>query len=151
MDRLTFINLIKDTAIKEYYRSNILPSVTIAQACLESGYGSSRLSAEFKNLFGVKAFSDWQGKKVILPTKEEYGGKVSTVNAWFKVYNSYEESIKDHTNLLLTSRYTPVRRGGDYIEQCKQLKLCGYATDSQYPSKLIAVIYLIVCKSLTNR
>ena len=33
---------------------DLLPSITIAQACLESNYGQSDLSQKYNNLFGVK-------------------------------------------------------------------------------------------------
>lgn len=50
---------------------NILPSVTIAQAILESGWGKSELATHAHNLFGIKAGADWKGKTYSKKTKEQ--------------------------------------------------------------------------------
>ena len=51
---MNFIESIKDYAIKDYQTSKVLPSITIAQAILESGWGKSTLSLKANNLFGIK-------------------------------------------------------------------------------------------------
>jgi flagellum-specific peptidoglycan hydrolase FlgJ len=61
MDKREFINLVRDGAVKGYTVFRILPSLTIAQAILESGWGSSKLSQKANNLFGIKASSSWSG------------------------------------------------------------------------------------------
>ena len=49
-----FINLISPCAIADMKESGILASVTIAQAILESGYGTTELAINANNYFGMK-------------------------------------------------------------------------------------------------
>lgn len=134
-----FIEDIKEYAIKDYYNSGILPSLTIAQAILESGWGKSTLATKGKNLFGIKA-TNWRGEKITLPTAEYINGQWITVQAEFRKYNNYGESIKDHSDLLQINRYARVRQSKNYIEGAKALKECGYATDPNYSRLLIQII-----------
>jgi len=140
MDRKEFIDLIKEGALKGFKECKILPSITIAQAILESGWGISLLAERGKNLFGIKAFSNWTGERITLETKEWYNGEEHTVNADFRVYDSFNESIEDHSRLLTNSRYKPVRECSEYKEACRKIYECGYATDGAYPEKLIRII-----------
>jgi peptidoglycan hydrolase-like protein with peptidoglycan-binding domain len=140
MDKRKFINSIKDGALKGYSDYEILPSLTIAQAILESGWGNSQLSVRANNLFGIKAFSNWRGDKITLPTTEWYGDKKQVINADFRVYDSLNKSIEDHNRLLATERYKPARECSDYREASRKIYECGYATDPEYPEKLIRII-----------
>lgn len=140
MNRNEFINSIKEGALKGYADYRILPSLTIAQAILESGWGSSQLSVRAKNLFGIKAFSNWEGEKITLPTTEWYTDKLQVVDADFRAYGSFDESIEDHSKLLTNERYKPVRECSDYRESCRKIYECGYATDPGYAEKLIGII-----------
>lgn len=47
-----FIDKVKDGAIAGWYAGKILPSVTIAQACLESGWGTSELATKANRQLG---------------------------------------------------------------------------------------------------
>lgn len=60
-DNLEFIKSILDGAKSSYNKYGILPSITMAQAILESGWGSSELAVAHNNLFGIKADSRWDG------------------------------------------------------------------------------------------
>jgi peptidoglycan hydrolase-like protein with peptidoglycan-binding domain len=140
VDRKEFINSIKEGALKGYTEYRILPSLTIAQAILESGWGSSQLAQRAKNLFGIKAFSNWRGERITLPTTEWYGDQKKIINADFRVYDSFNESIEDHNRLLTNSRYKPVIGCLNYKEACRKIYECGYATDPAYPEKLIKII-----------
>lgn len=134
-----FIEDIKDYAIQDYRTSKVLPSITIGQAILESGWGKSYLATEGKNLFGIKV-GDWRGEIISLPTKEYIKGQWITVNANFRKYRNYGESIKDHSELLNKSWYSQVIQAKDYKAQAKALQSCGYATDPNYANLLIQII-----------
>lgn len=127
-------------------RLNILPSVTIAQAILESNWGESALAVSAKNLFGIKASKDWQGEVYNKPTKEQdSNGVETTIRADFRRYKDIIDSIKDHDNFFVSTswrinNYQRVLVAKDYKEQAKALQLCGYATDKQYANKLINLI-----------
>ena len=114
-------------------------SPIIAQAILESGWGRSSLSAKYNNLFGIKAGSNWNGKTVNLRTGEQNpNGSRYTINADFRVYDSIEDSIKDHQMLFVNypERYGDVLKAQDYVEACEAIGKSGYATSHNYGDNL---------------
>ena len=125
---------------------NILPSVTIAQAILESNWGKSSLAREACNLFGIKASKDWTGKVYKKQTKEQKPtGEVYTITADFRKYGSYLESIKDHDEFFVSTpwrreNYRKVLEAKNYKTQALALRESGYATDLNYGNKLISLI-----------
>lgn len=140
MNKSEFIDSIKAAALEGQRDFGILASLTLAQAILESSWGCSKLSLQANNLFGIKAFANWTGKRITLSTEEWHDGKKVTVNADFRAYDSRSESIADHARLLMGERYNPVRNCRDYKSACRSIYECGYATDPEYPKKLIAII-----------
>lgn len=134
-----FIQAIKGQAVTDMRNHKILASLTIAQSILESGWGESYLSKKCNNLFGIKSNS-WNDNRINLPTTEYVNGVKTNVNAYFRSYKSWSESIADHTRLLLTSRYARIIGVTDYKKVCKLIKDCGYATDISYTNKLISII-----------
>lgn len=139
-----FIQTIVDSLKGQ--KLNILPSVTIAQAILESNWGKSSLAKEACNLFGIKASKDWTGGVYAKTTKEQKpSGNIYTINANFRKYASWNESIKDHDNFFVstpwrTQNYQKVLTAKNYKDQAQALRECGYATDLNYGSKLIRLI-----------
>ena len=137
-----FISQIGEVAKIVADEYGIYASMMIAQAGLESGWGSSMLSQQAHNLFGVK----WSGKGnyVTMPTLEYYGGAYHTVNAPFAAYNTYYESLVGYATMIKTrfpkstKSYSPT-----YQDAARNLRngIYGtYATDPYYASKLISVI-----------
>lgn len=124
--------------------SGVLPSVTVAQAIIESNWGRSGLaSAPYNNLFGIKAGGYWGGRQVMMPTAEYLNGRYVTVNAAFRAYDSQEASFRDHTNFLLqNSRYAAngVINAPSYQAMATGLQRAGYATDPSYAATLINVV-----------
>lgn len=123
-----FIKELYPQAVEIYDKYGILPSVTISQAILESGWGKSDLSIKAKNLFGIKADSSWKGKKIKMNTSEYYDKKIVDE---FRVYNSAEESIKDYGEFLVNNkRYkeSGIFQVSQYIEQAKAIEKAGYST-----------------------
>lgn len=122
----------------------LLPSITIAQACLESDYGQSSLSQKYNNLFGVKGTNP--NTSAVLTTKEYVKGKWIVVKARFQIYDSYEASIRAHARLFQKGttwnkqQYKHVLTAKDYRKQARALVQDGYATDPNYADKLIKLI-----------
>ncbi|MBD8037067.1 N-acetylmuramoyl-L-alanine amidase [Solibacillus sp. A46] len=136
-----FINTVKDHVASCWSQHRILPSVVMAQAILESGWGTSDKAIKANNLFGIKAASDWKGQTVTLPTKEYVSGKWITVDAKWRKYNSWGHSIVDHAQFLKERpRYKAIIGNTDYKFVCQELQKAGYATDPAYASKLISII-----------
>jgi flagellum-specific peptidoglycan hydrolase FlgJ len=115
----------------------------IAQAILESGYGSSALSnAPYYNLFGVKG--SYNGQSVYMPTQEYLNGQWVEMNEPFRQYNSYWESFQDHANVLRstsfatgTAHYSGVWKSQTTSFYDATNYLTGrYATDPGYAQKL---------------
>lgn len=138
MKRQQFLETIAEFAMEDYERSQILPSLTIAQAILESNWGQSGLATRANNLFGIKG--TYQGKGENFETKEFYSGKWVTITAQFRKYPSFEGSVRDHNDLLNKSRYKAVKGEKEYKKACYAVWAAGYATDPDYPTKLIALI-----------
>lgn len=134
-------------------KNGILPSITIAQAILESSWGTSELSTKANNLFGMKKSlsgnnwgSEWDGKIYAVKTKEEENGNIIEILADFRSYNSIAESVKDHNKYLANAkngnklRYNGMIGAKDYKIAAQLLVSGGYATDSKYADKLCNII-----------
>ncbi|WP_099975064.1 glucosaminidase domain-containing protein [Lactobacillus terrae] len=142
-----FIDYIGNSARKLAQNNDIYASVMIAQAMIESGWGTSGLaSAPNYNLFGIKG--TYQGDAVNMATQEDDGsGKLYGINSNFKKYPSYKESLEDYVSLI---------RGGisgnpqfyagtwksntDSYEEATAFLTGKYATDTTYATKLNAMI-----------
>lgn len=138
-----FIKTVGAIASADMKKTGVLASLTIAQAILESAYGTSGLAMGGKALFGIKATKTWKGKVYCSDTKECYDGLnlVTVKNAAFRAYDSWEESITDHSAFLKANkRYKAVVGETDYKKACEAIKAAGYATDPQYAEKLIKLI-----------
>lgn len=140
MDQTTFINSIKDAAIESQKTYNILASITIAQAILESGWGSSELYLKANNSFGIKYTDGCGYDKYLITTSEVVNGQTIQVQAYFRKYSSLAESIKDHSVFLQKDRYKNLIGDTDYSSVANKLYQDGYSTSSEYPSKLIKLI-----------
>lgn len=139
-----FIKEIGPIAKEVDQEFDLLPSITIAQACLESDYGQSSLSQKYNNLFGVKGSNP--NTSAILKTKEYQKGKWIVVKARFQIYDSYEASIRAHARLFQkgttwnSQQYKHVLAAKNYQKQAHALVQDGYATDPDYATKLIKLI-----------
>jgi LysM repeat protein len=132
--RKIYIEKYKSMAIKEMHRSGIPASITMAQACLESGNGLSTLSIKANNHFGIKCHN-WKGPSI----RHDDDAK----NECFRKYKDPYESYKDHSDFLMrNTRYAFLfnYKKTDYKSWAKGLKKAGYATDPHYPQRLIAII-----------
>ena len=118
----------------------ILPSLTLAQAILESGWGTSELAQKANALFGIKAGAGWKGPRYEKKTAEHIDGKQVEITAAFRAYGSWEESITDHGAFLRAARYKAVVGERDYKKACRAVHAAGYATDPGYADYLIRLI-----------
>jgi len=120
--------------------SDILPSLTIAQAILESGWGKSKLAQKANALFGIKAHSGWKGPRVDIKTYEFVDETRVDTTAAFRAYASWDESVADHDALLRGTRYKALQGERDYKKACHAVHAAGYATAPDYADKLIRLI-----------
>lgn len=141
-----FVNTIKNHAINAAKNSGMLAYVLAAQACLETGYGTSDLARNANNLFGIKG--TYNGQSYTKKTAEQKtNGQVYYVNAAFRKYPSFTESFQDRIAFFTsttwrTQVYKPVTDAKlkGYKAQVKALHDSPYATDKQYDKKLLNII-----------
>lgn len=134
-DQEKYISQYAELAVKEMYRSGVPASITLAQGLLESGNGKSVLAVKGNNHFGIKCHKGWTGKSMRHDDDKK--------NECFRVYDSPEESFRDHSDFLrYRDRYSFLFdfRITDYKSWAHGLKKAGYATDPSYPQKLIRII-----------
>jgi len=132
---LIYIDQYKDIAISEMKRTGIPASITLAQGIIESKSGESDLALNFKNHFGIKCKTDWKGET----TYQDDDAKQEC----FRVYPNSNASYIDHSNFLKSRpNYAPLFELDpvDDSAWAYGLKKAGYATDTDYPKKLLKVI-----------
>ncbi|MFZ2572392.1 MAG: LysM peptidoglycan-binding domain-containing protein, partial [Trichococcus flocculiformis] len=142
-----FLNQIIPSATIIAAKNDLYASVMMAQAILESGWGTSALaSAPNYNLFGIKG--NYNGESVNMGTLEDSGGQnYYPINAEFRKYPSYAESLQDYANLLANgTSWNPNYYAGAWKSNAASYQdatayLTGrYATDTAYSAKLNRII-----------
>lgn len=135
-DIMVYVAQYKQIALEQEKEYGIPASITLAQGILESGAGTSKLTINANNHFGIKALGEWNGP-VYLAWDDE------PVKSRFRKYESAEESFKDHSLVLVNSpRYKPLLQKSvyDYRGWAIGLQTAGYATAPNYAKALIGYI-----------
>ena len=129
-----YIEQWKEVAVKKMREHGIPASITLAQGLLESGNGNSELARKSNNHFGIKCTPDWTGGRSYHDDDKK--------DDCFRKYKDAAQSYEDHAKFLQKPRYAALfeLKPTDYEGWAKGLKKAGYATDPNYPSKLIALI-----------
>ena len=144
-----FIESVAQGAINGWTKYGVLPSVTVAQAILESGWGQSALSTQAHNLFGIKG--SYNGQYVTMQTREVYNGQSYYIYDNFRKYANNSESVEDHGNFLYSnSRYANLLDDQSYASVARKLQADGYATDPSYASSLIKLVEMYNLTQLDN-
>lgn len=163
---LEFVKKYKDAAYAAEKQTGLSAVVLLAQAALESGWGSKVVGNMF---FGVKDPDKGKtGKGQLIVTTEylknsdqghlfpevisvEWNEKRQrykyTVRDWFRKYDSPEECFLEHAMLFKKNpRYDGVFKIDpfDYAEQIREIQKAGYASAPNYADVLIAVARTIV-------
>lgn len=155
MKEQDFIQKICGYAMSDMKENGVLASVTIAQAILESSWGTSELAEKANNYFGMKCSlssnswgSVWDrvSKYTKVTNEQDEAGKTNTIKADFRAYPDIEMSIKDHSLYLVGAmngtehRYCGIANEKDYRKAVEIIKAGGYATDINYVSKICSII-----------
>ena len=144
-----FVESVAQGAINGWTKYGVLPSVTVAQAILESGWGQSALSTQAHNLFGIKG--SYNGQYVTMQTREVYNGQSYYIYDNFRKYANNSESVEDHGNFLYSnSRYANLLGDQSYASVARKLQADGYATDPSYASSLIKLVEMYNLTQLDN-
>lgn len=162
-----FITTIAPAAQKACKRYGYLPSVLIAQACLENGYGipsywdnpEIKYLLQYNNMVGQKAElltsswydkSVWPGKSFNKNTPEVYSGQQVTIKDNFRIFDNIEQSFCDFILFLLyASNYGyngKPKYGKEVVDikdpatLIKEVGGRGYATSQTYPSSVMKIV-----------
>lgn len=159
-----FIAEVANIAVELYPQNRILPSVVVAQCCLETGYGMGTDSIELvkrNNLLGMKVDlinntwkSVWDGREFTKVTPEYYNGQLTYITDHFRVYKDYRNCIEDYEAFLLGVRnnkgykYSRIRGITDPATVIHTIRIGtgtsehpeGYCTDPNYETKVLNII-----------
>jgi LysM repeat protein len=130
-----YVEKYKGIAIREMKRTGIPASITLAQGILESASGESNLAKQFNNHFGIKCKTEWTGPKTYQND--------DTKNECFRVYPNADSSYRDHSNFLKNRPYYSSLFELDPVDDTAWaygLKKAGYATEKEYPHRLLKII-----------
>lgn len=162
-----YLEIIAPAVQKCCKRYGYLPSVLIAQSCLENGYGivnywdNLQIEAllKYNNMVGIKSellnssWDDktvWTGESLTKKTPETYGGKQVIITDNFRKYDCIERSFADF--LLFIKYASNDGKGGDpkYGNKVlsikdpetliKKVNALGYATSPAYASSVMKIV-----------
>ncbi|MCF8225414.1 MAG: glucosaminidase domain-containing protein [Bacteroidales bacterium] len=134
ISREEYIETYAELAMNNMRNTGIPASITLAQGCLESDNGNSRLARKANNHFGIKCH-DWEGKRIYHNDDEK--------NECFRKYGNPGQSYDDHSLFITTTpRYQFLfeLKPDDYKGWARGLKNAGYATSRKYADLLIGII-----------
>ena len=162
-----YINTIAPSVQKACKRYGYLPSVLIAQSCLENGYGipsywdnqQIKYLLQYNNMVGQKAElltsswhdkSVWPGKSFNKNTPQVYANKQVVIKDDFRIFDNAEQSFCDFILFLLYAsnygyngkpKYGPeVVNIKDPTKLIKQVGSRGYATGPTYPTSVMRIV-----------
>lgn len=126
----------------------IYPSVCIAQAVHESGWGVATKMVKANALYGIKVGSGvkfgtaWKGAAYKTGTTEYYDGKTATrITDYFRAYDSVEDSTEDYMDMLCkASRYKGALNQASPEACIKGIIAGGYATGPTYVKSIMKLI-----------
>ncbi len=126
--------------------NGLFPSVMIAQAILESNWGTSTLSQyPYYNLFGIQG--SYNGNSVSMTTKEYINGQFVTKVMPFRKYPSLSASFADNARVLKTTNFgagyfyaAAWRSNASSYLQATAALTGKYATDPNYGNSLNKLI-----------
>ena len=136
-----FIAKIAPAARVSAALTRVPASFVIAQAALESGWGTSKTCVMASNLFNVKADKSWRGPIYRMASTEHLGGKDVLVPADWRMYPDWKSCLDDHARFFSENpRYAACFKETTGEDWARAVAAAGYATDPAYAGKLIATI-----------
>jgi len=149
-----FVRQLLPAARQVAKQIGLSPVALLAQAALETGWGKRMIpsadGSPSRNLFGVKAGSQWRGASTQVNSLEYENGQAVMRKSAFRRYDSFVQSMQDYVDLIGThERYGKAREvANDPEAYFDALQQAGYATDPQYAKKLKQVLHSDALKDL---
>lgn len=141
-----FVHSIAPHAQAAAERLGIQPELIMAQAALETGWGSVPLEnghgGSTFNLFGIKADSSWSGARIGHRSLEVVDGVGQRRHEQFRAYPDMAAGFDDYVKLMQTPRYAAaLEPGGGAESYVRAITEAGYATDPDYADKWLGVLH----------
>ena len=140
-----YIENHSEIAMSEMIRTGVPASIKLAQGMLESDWGRSELATVANNHFGIKCGGKWSGG-TFYKTDDDTDKNGNSIESCFRSFDSTYDSFIAHSDFLADPKKS-YRYGflfeletTDYKKWAKGLRKSGYATDPNYPKKLIQII-----------
>ena len=141
-----FIKFIGTIAQKDWLTTHrVLPSIVLAQAIKESGWGKSELATKANALFGIK-LNGWTGRTYCKDATEQNKDGTYRVdrNCLWRAYDSWHDSIIDHNDYIAgrstdgkVKRFGAIVGNTDYRAVAQILQDKSYATAQNYATSLV--------------
>jgi N-acetylmuramoyl-L-alanine amidase CwlA len=123
-----------------------IASAAIAQACLESGYGTSYKAIHGNNLLGLK----YRPNRITTNNGYfENGGSEQSPNgvytqlpsntAWYS-FPSYDACIEGYYQFISIAKYAQVKQANNPLNYLQAIKTAGYATSINYVQNVYNVV-----------
>ena len=141
----SFVARFLDDATDAARKLGIEPRLLLAQAALETGWGSAAPQhpdgQPTNNLFGIKAGASWAGARSAQWTLEHSAGGAERKREEFRAYPTSTASFADYVDLISGSpRYAgALEQGADPEAYVRAVTAAGYATDPSYGDKWLSI------------
>jgi flagellum-specific peptidoglycan hydrolase FlgJ len=133
---LTGFSLETSKEVSRIHGGKIPTSIIMAQAILESGWGTSRAARKYKALFGWKTGKGWKGKR-----GRNGDGECRAYDTWMQSYLDHAKSLMAYDRydacFDISQRLTKKQRSHEWA-RC--LQRSGYCPSHDYDDKLIKII-----------
>lgn len=148
MDKRSFITAYRKAASQAGAAYAIHPTVILAQAAIESGWGESTLAREHHNFFGITAYgrpsTHWSGARTDL---SENGGNAHGLV--FRQYASDSESFHDFARLIRTAYTVAADLSSHPAAYAKEIAYSRYISEVNGDNRAAYQRMLIsICRSI---
>lgn len=151
--RATFLQKVAPIAIRQAKKhgDKLYPSVCLAQAIHESGWGTSKKMVRANALYGIKVGKSayhfgnaWDGDAYNTVTTEYYDANkqiATKITDWFRAYKDIESATEDYMDMLChCQRYKKALNQSSPYASIKAIVDGGYATGPDYVTAIMNII-----------
>ncbi len=138
---------------EEYgYSQEVVPAI-VAQACLESGYGTSNIASKANNFFGIKHGDKtyYNGMAYDSVSGQTYKTDEISIypdSKYWRSYSSMDDSVKgyfefldqDNVKQYYSEKLRPCATAESYVDTIARGGYCGSSTSSEYANKIKGVM-----------
>jgi len=126
-----YINRFKKVSVVEMNKFDIPASIKMGQALLASHAGTNSLANQYNNHFAITCVDGANCESF----------QIGNQSAMVKTYQSAWESWRNHSQLLSTSKYAPLKAyKKNYKKWAKGLEAAGFSQANNYSQQLIQII-----------